>query len=163
MKKILLVSCLSLVSGVAHADDNMHATTRFGIADTSGGNLVVNGTPSSPQIHGNNALWIEKLTESGDADYLLLTDIGGAGCPALYSIAKVTASSTTPVAVFGNCSEPDGKKVIRGEKINIHFPTWQWRDFKPSKPTTFIYDIPTGTMTKDGKPLNTACKNNDCQ
>lgn len=164
MKKALLkltITCLTFSVGTAWADDVHKANTRFGLADGSGSVLEVNRHPAVPKVEGGD-LFVEKITETEKADYLLLTEVGGSACPALYSIAKVTAHSAEPIAFFGNCSDEPKKTVIQGKSITFTFPSYRPLRFKASPEATYVYDIPTGHLTKDGKPISTECKSGVC-
>lgn len=165
MKKALLkltISSLSFFFGTAWADDIHKANTRFGIADGSGSVLEVNGHPAVPKVDGGG-LFVEKITETDNADYLLLTEVGGSACPALYSIAKVTAHGAEPIAFFGNCSDEPKRTVIPGKSITLTFPGYRPLRFKAFPEANYVYDILTGRITKDGKSILTECKNGFCQ
>lgn len=163
------ISALTLVSalltalpvfygGVAMADDIHMAQTRFGLADGSANVLKVNGHLTTPEVDGNSGMFVEKITETADADYLLLTNVGGTACPALYSIVKVTGSTAMPMAWFGNCSDEPKRTIVPGKSVTLAFPGFSPLRFKGTSPETYVYDISTGVLKKDGKPVPTACK-----
>lgn len=165
MKKTLLkltITSLIFSVGTAWADDIHKANTRFGLADGSGLVLEVNGHPAVPKVDGGD-LFVEKLTETDNADYLLLTEGGGTACPALYSIAKVTAYGTHPIAFFGNCSDEPKRTIVPGKSITLMFPSYRHMGSKGTPEATYVYDIPTGSLKQDGKVINTTCKNGVCQ
>jgi hypothetical protein len=160
--KILSVFAGILSCGTAMADDIHKAQTRFGLVDGPDNILKINGRLTTPEIDGNNSLFVEKITRTEDADYLLLTNGGGTACPALFSIVKVTASSATPVSFFGNCADEPKRTVAPGKSITLSFPAFRPLKFKGAPATTYVYDIPTGHLTRDGKSVSTAC-NGKCQ
>ena len=144
------------------ADDIHKAQTRFGLVDGSDNVLKINGRLTTPEVDGNSGLFVEKITQTEDSDYLLLTSGGGTACYALFSIVKVSASSTTPVSFFGNCADEPKRTVIPGKSITLSFPAFRPLKFKGAPATTYVYDIPTGHLTRDGKSVSTAC-NGKCQ
>ncbi|MFT8922885.1 hypothetical protein [Acetobacter sp.] len=164
MKKIIAI-CLStlLAPSLACAGEDPHqAQTRFGLADGTTGTLVVARRPIKPSASANSFMFVEKIAQTQDADYLLLTSGGGSACPASFSIAKVTQSGTTPTAFFGNCDDRQSVKVIQGKSIVISLPAFESR-YSKAAPITVVYDIPTGTLKKNGKPLSATCKNDACE
>ncbi|GBD57990.1 hypothetical protein [Gluconobacter wancherniae] len=147
-----------LSGGAALADDIHMAQTRFGLADGSDNVLKVNGHLTTPEIDGNSGMFVEKITQTADADYLLLTDVGGTACPALFSIVKVTGTSATPMAWFGNCDDEPQRAIVPGKSVTLTFPAFRPLRFKGTPAVTYVYDIPTGVLKRDGKAVPTACK-----
>jgi len=160
MKKIFLLSIL-LFPSLAYADGNS-IQTRFGLADGTTGTLVVARKPTKPAASSNGSMLIDKITQTKDADYILLTSIGGTACPASFSIVKITKSFVTPTAFFGNCDDRQSIKVIPGKSIIVSLPKFQ-SQYKTSAATTITYDIPTGKLKENGKPLKTTCENDTCE
>ncbi|GBR42290.1 hypothetical protein [Gluconobacter roseus] len=144
MKKLFLFSALVFCPLSVNAEDVHQAATRFGIVDGSESIIKFHGKVVSPEIDGN---FVEKITESGGADYLLLTQMGGRYCDAMYLIAKVTSAGVTSQKEFGNCSEPK-THVIPNKSIVLDFPPYQ-----KDPAITVVYDIPTGTLTQNGKTI----------
>ena len=140
------------------ADDPHRAQTRFGLADGSDNVLKVNGHLTTPEIDGNNGMFVEKITETADADYLLVTGIGSAICPALFSIVKVTDASAIPMPYFGNCDEGPKRTIVPNKSITLVFPAYRPLRYKGAPTATYVYDIPTGALKKDGKSIPTNCK-----
>ncbi|MBS1018116.1 hypothetical protein JK205_04080 [Gluconobacter cerinus] len=158
LASVLLASVPLISSGAAMADDIHMAQTRFGLADGAANVLKVNGRLTTPEVDGNGGMFVEKITETADADYLLLTDIGGTACPALFSIVKVTGTSVTPMAWFGNCDDEPKRTIVPGKSVTLAFPAYRPLRFKGTSAATYVYDISTGVLKKDGKAVPTACK-----
>lgn len=158
LASVLLASVPLISGGAAMADDIHMAQTRFGLADGSANVLKVNGRLTTPEVDGNSGMFVEKITETADADYLLLTDIGGTACPALFSIVKVTGTSVTPMAWFGNCDDEPKRTIVPGKSVTLAFPAYRPLRFKGTSAATYVYDISTGVLKKDGKAVPTACK-----
>ncbi len=159
-----LFSVVPFVSGgTANADDIHMAQTRFGLADGSSNVLKINGRLTTPEIDGNSGMFVEKITEAGDADYLLVTNIGGTACPALFSIVKVAKASATPIAYFGNCNDEPKRMVVPGKSITLAFPAYRPLRFKGTPATTYVYTLATNELKQDGKPVPTACKGGTCE
>ncbi|KXV02182.1 hypothetical protein AD929_03510 [Gluconobacter potus] len=158
LASVLLTAVPGFSGGAAMADDIHMAQTRFGLADGSANVLKVNGHLSTPEIDGNSGMFVEKITETADADYLLLTDVGGSACPALYSIVKVTGTTATPMAWFGNCEDEPKRTIVPGKNVMLAFPAYRPLRSKGTSAETYVYDISTGVLKKDGKVVPTACK-----
>lgn len=155
----VFLSALPLICGGAATADDIHmAQTRFGLADGSANVLKVNGHLTTPEIDGNGGMFVEKITETADTDYLLLTDVGGSACPALYSIVKVTGTTATPMAWFGNCDDEPKRTIVPGKSVTLAFPAYRPLRFKGTSAATYVYDISTGVLKKDGNAVPTACK-----
>ncbi|GAN93859.1 hypothetical protein Gbth_038_007 [Gluconobacter thailandicus F149-1 = NBRC 100600] len=144
MKNLFFLSALIFCPLTVQAEDIHQATTRFGVVDGSTSIIKFRGKVVSPEIDGN---FVEKIAESGNADYLLLTQEGGRYCDAMYLIAKVTSKGVTSQKEFGNCAEPK-THVIPNKSIVLDFPRYQ-----KDQEITVVYDIPTGTLTQNGKPI----------
>lgn len=144
--------------GTAMADDLHRAQTRFGLADGSENVLKINGHPTTPEVDGDGGMFVEKISETADADYLLLTDVGGSVCPALYSIVKVAEHSVTPMAYFGNCNVDPKRTIVPGKSITLAFEAYHPLRYKGAPMATYVYDIPTGVLKKNGRVVSTDCK-----
>jgi len=162
---VLLSVAPFLSSGKARADDIHMAQTRFGLADGSSNVLKINGRLTTPEIDGNSGMFVEKITEAGNADYLLVTSIGGSGCPAFYSFVKVTRDSATPTAYFGNCSDLPKRSVVPGKSVTLVFPAYRpLRSTSGGVPAeSYVYSLTTNVLKKNGKPISTACKGGKCE
>lgn len=185
MKKFILAYLLLLISinSLGYAENSHHKPkfilpyseysdhhqiqTRFGLAYINKDHsLVIKNIPVKPSATGNNFLLVDKIAQTKDADYLLLSDGGGSGCPASYSIVKVTKFKATPTAFFGNCIDlvHDTLKVIPDKSIIASFPEHTMISTGVKLlATTIVYDIQTGTLKENGKPLDSSCKNNACE
>lgn len=162
-KSILTLLSIMFLPSLAFSQERVdQVQTRFGLADGQSGTLIFAGKPTKPSISANNSMMIKNITQTKDADYLLLISLGGTACPASYSIVKVTKFNAIPTAFFGNCDDREKVKVINGKSIIISLPTFQSKYSKEAA-TTIIYDILTGTLKKDGKQFNVNCKNNACE
>lgn len=161
-KCILTLLSIMFFPSLAFSQERVdRVQTRFGLADGQSGTLIFAKKPTKPSISANSSMMIKNITQTKDADYLLLTSLGGTACPASYSIVKVTKFNAIPTAFFGNCDDREKVKVIDGKSIIVLLPVFQSKYTKTAA-TTIVYDIPTGTLKKDGKPLKATCKNNVC-
>jgi hypothetical protein len=141
------------------------AQTRYGVFDGSTNTLTVNGHQTQPKVTGNSTLFVTKIGESGEADYLDVVSVGGNYCPSLHSIVKVTPAEVTPTAFFGNCDER-AKVAMTGDSVTVTLPPF----FGPpsmgpgmkAPAATYVYFLTNGRMLKNGRPISTACKNGVC-
>lgn len=149
----------------ARAESPREDQTRYGVASGSGplNTLLINGHPTTPRIAGNSALFVAKIAEAGNADILLLTSVGGQACDAQYAIVQVTPTGIKPpTAFFGNCISV--RPMISGQTITMKFPRNVGR-YATIPAEIDTYDIATGQMTKNGKPVSAVCRldNGVCQ
>ncbi|MBB2154802.1 hypothetical protein HLH33_00510 [Gluconacetobacter diazotrophicus] len=141
------------------------AQTRYGVFDGSSDALMLNGHPTQPRVTGNSTLFVRKIGESGEADLLFVTSVGGRACPSLYSIVKVTVTGIEPTAFFGNCDER-AKVAMNENTVTVALPAYvgplSMGPGIKSPAATFVYSIDSETLTKNGSPINTACKSGVC-
>lgn len=149
------------VAGV-HLDSERAARTRFGTVevDEKSGRLHFKGKPINPPIEENSGLSIINSYPVGDADVLLLQNLGGSGCPVQYRFVSVRARGVSATQEFGTCSDLmyptyDGKKRITVSMVGFvgpFEPVSAQRAAARSK-HVFVFDAEQGTLLEDGKPL----------
>jgi hypothetical protein len=156
-KYIFGITLLLLAGPSALAQESNSITTRFGALTVNAGVLLFKGTPVQPTIEANNSLDLSEPYQMGASDAVLVTDIGGTACPALYYFVTVTKSGAKVTPSFGTCS--DLIKVKRnGDSISISMPAYQG-PFESKraqlraarKRHLFIYRA--GVVTENGKPI----------
>ena len=88
-------------------DYDKKVKTRFGVVSVREDDkrLMFKGKPVLPAIEGNNGLSIVANYEMGPSDVLLLQDIGGTACPALFRFITVSAAGVRVTPEFGTCSD----------------------------------------------------------
>ncbi|PYD71615.1 hypothetical protein [Novacetimonas hansenii] len=141
--------------------DPHHAQTRFGDADTSSGTLTIAGQATTPRAMGNGALFVEKVGQVGDTDYLLLTSTGNALCPASFSIVRVDSGMATPTAFFGNCNDIHRVQIVHGQDIAVIQPEFTSSEADTPQAIT-VYSNSTRRLAENGAVLHTGCPNNLC-
>lgn len=104
--------------------------------------FLINGKPTTPLIEGNASLHVVEYVQVDGSDMVLLQNIGGAGCPALYHFVELTASGTKATKEFGTCSDlakiaKDGKGVV----VSL-----------PGRDGDHIYTYVNGQVMDNGKP-----------
>lgn len=166
-KSILALLSILLFPSLTYAkEDQQRVQTRLGLARvTNCTTLLIANEPTNPPIIASEFMSIQKITQTKDADYLLVGTFAGAGSAGLisYSIVKVTKSNAIPTAFFGNGTDAPTVKTINKTKIVISFAPFENQYIKEKTGSTVIYDIPTGTLKVNGKPFNATCQNNICQ
>ncbi|MCE2578747.1 hypothetical protein NO263_09125 [Gluconacetobacter entanii] len=142
--------------------DPHHAHTRFGDADTSSGMLSIAGQQTLPRAAGNGSLFVEKIGQVGDTDFLLLTSTGNALCPASYSIVRVDSSGIAiPTAFFGNCNDHHEVQIVHGQDIAVIQPEFTSSEADTPRTIT-VYSNSTRRLAENGTPLRAGCPNNLC-
>ena len=157
-KYILGITMLLLAGASALAQETNTITTRFGaLTINDEGALLFKGTPVQLTIEANNSLDLSEPYQTGASDAVLVTDIGGTACPALYYFVTVTKSGAKVSPSFGTCS--DLIKVKRnGNSISISMPGYAG-PFESKRAQLraarerhlFIYRA--GVVTENGKPI----------
>jgi hypothetical protein len=101
------------------------STTRFGaVSITDDQNVLFNGMPLSPKLEGRGTLSVREKIEVGNSDLLLIEEVAGSACPALYYFVRTSAAGAAATPSFGTCS--DEIKVSRdGERVSISMPGFQ--------------------------------------
>jgi hypothetical protein len=157
-KYIFGITLLLLADPSAPPQEISTVTTRFGaLTINDAGVLLFKGTPVQPTIEANNSLDLSEPYQIGASDAVLVTDIGGTACQALYYFVTVTKSGAKMTPSFGTCS--DLIKVKRtGDSISISMPGYQG-PFESKRAQLraarekhlFIYRA--GVVTENGKPI----------
>ena len=159
MRKYIFAITLLLLAGPgALAQEINTVATRFGaLTVNDAGVLLFKGTPVQPTIEANNSLDLSAPYQMGASDAVLVTDIGGTACPALYYFVTVTKSGAKVTPSFGTCS--DLIKIKRnGDSISISMPGYQG-PFESKRAQLraarerhlFIYRA--GLVTENGTPI----------
>ena len=86
--------------------------------------LLFEGKPVQPAVTGNNGLVIPALFTDGDADVVLVEDIGGTACPALFHFVRISKQGLNVSESFGSCS--DLIEIVQTQKfIQVSMPSSQ--------------------------------------
>ena len=123
-----LICLLGLLSTPAWAADSF-VETRFGMVGVSNNTLTFRGKAIEPKVAGNSGLSVAtaKVCQIGEADLVLVTDIGGTLCPARFRVAMFTRESVTVSEPFGNCSEViEGR--LSGDSLILTQPSLERSD-----------------------------------
>jgi hypothetical protein len=147
-------------------------TTRFGtltIEKLDGkvnfqGRVLYKGRPLHPDVHGNNALYVEKIFALARSDVVLFRDAGGDACPDLWYFVSVSSSGAASTPEFGSCGSLIG--TTRKDQTIVVLTRGFLGPFEPeasrvnaSKQThEFVYR--DGVVSENGKPVpcGAACK-----
>lgn len=140
------------------AQEGQEVSTRFGMLSIDEDKrLLFKGQPLDPPIEGNNSLELGEVTSIGPTDVVLITDIGGSGCPFTYYFVTTSASGAKGTPFFGTCNRLISLKR-KGNSIVLILPGF----YGPSMPAAarrraerqrhvFVYRA--GVVTKNGKPV----------
>lgn len=93
--------------------------TRFGAIGVHGLALTFQGKPLSPPVNGNSGLKVfpGDVHPIGDVDAVVITDVGGAMCPAQFLVATVSQAGVRVSKEFGNCSEALDARAVGGKLV----------------------------------------------
>jgi hypothetical protein len=125
-------------------------STRYGEVGVHNGALTFRGQPVEPRVEGNTDLMVTQANtyRIGDVDLVLVTDIGGALCPARFRAVAVTRAGATVTPVFGNCGEAIEVKVDDGRLRMVQPP----RGGEGAE-DVYVFDVVSDHVTENGKPL----------
>lgn len=138
-----IAAILAMLSLPAVAADPS-VPTRFGPISIAGGNaLTFRGKPLSPAVTGNSGLQVfpADVHPIGDVDAVVVTDVGGAMCPAQFLVFAVSKMGVTVSKRFGNCSEALDAKVVGGKLVMT-------QPGKTGGTDRWIWDAATGMVVK---------------
>lgn len=143
MKKFTaLFFLISILHMPIFADDAVK--TQFGIVSVSDENIIfVNEKPIKANIEVNNRLSIDANIDFKDGVAVLINNIGGGGCPALYRWLFLTKTETKITPEFGNCSDL-AKPIVKGNILLITLP-------KIGTAKKSVYEYNGSTITENGK------------
>lgn len=80
--------------------------TRYGHLTTNEhAQLVLNGRLIKPAIQANSSLSIKESYRIGDDHVVLIENIGGSACPALFNFVSIRANGAQSYPTFGTCSD----------------------------------------------------------
>jgi hypothetical protein len=121
--------------------------TRYGHLTTNAhAQLILNGRLVRPAIQANSSLSIKESFRIGDDHLVLIENLGGTACPALFNLVLVRANGAQSYPTFGTCSdiyqvERSGDSVVvsmQGESSQAH-----------------RYVFANGVLTDNGKQVGT--------
>lgn len=135
--------------------------TRFGVVSMreEDKRLLFKGKPVAPAIEGNNGLDIVAHYEMGQSDVLLLQNIGGTACPALFHFITVSAAGLRATPEFGTCSESiypsmDSKTATITITTNgFRGPFEPEVDKQKAYMTKTVFRFANGQLTENGKSV----------
>jgi len=108
-------------SVVERLSDN-NVTTPFGTLGVNDVNqLILNGHVASPVVQGNNALVIQYRVPLGTGHAILVGNLGGTACPALYRWVMFNKDGVNVTEEFGTCSDL-AEPTLRNSKAVITLP-----------------------------------------
>lgn len=80
--------------------------TRYGHLTTNEhAQLILNGRLVKPAIQANSSLSIKESYRIGEDHVVLIENIGGSACPALFNFVSVRANGAQSYPTFGTCSD----------------------------------------------------------
>ena len=133
-------------------------TTRFGVLSVDENKrLLFKGQPLNPPIDGNNLLELGKVMSIGATDVVLVTDIGGSGCPYTYYFVTISESGAKGSPFFGSC----GALVFlkrKGDSITLvtsgfRGPASSEAAKRRASRQRHIFVYRAGVVTYNGKPV----------
>jgi hypothetical protein len=149
-----LGGCLLIATNISLAQD---IPTRFGSLKIDNDyQLLYKGKPLVPEIRGNNGLSLigsYQLNEKNDI--VLLQDVGGSACPALFLFVTVSSGMAKSTSPFGSCS--DLAVVTKNiDSITVTMPGYKGPfESKTSKAQAekqkVIYVFKDGALSENGK------------
>lgn len=160
---LILALCWLAEAPPARAeDDGVAWTSRYGALrvdtrpgeespDIHGGELSLDGRVFHPRVQGNDFLLIERTWQSGALDFVLLQNVGGTACPAVFSIVILGPGIRSATPFFGTCSDIVINATQYGDSVTavvIH-------DYLDDGVTTYI--LHQGRVTENGVPLVMRC------
>jgi hypothetical protein len=84
-------------------------------------------SPAHPApVAGNNALHIVAHAERQSSDLVLLQNLGGTACPALYRIATISSAGIRVTPEFGSCSDIAALAWPDAEHPDAQAPKAEW-------------------------------------
>ncbi len=147
--EITKASDVYMESTISEDDYEESLKTRYGVVsvDEEENFLLFNGKRIKPEIQGNASLSIAANYEIGKTDILLLRNIGGTACPALFQFVYISPNGIRSSPEFGTCSDIIYPKF--DPKIGI---TISMADFEPIRKVIYRLTL-DGSITEDGKPV----------
>lgn len=140
----ILVLLLSV--GSAFANSSKTTQTRYGtLSINDDKQLLFKGQLVQPDVVGNALLLIEKTFLVGETDVVLLMNIGGTGCPALFHFVVIGKQGPQLVTEeFGTCSDiygvrQSGKSIIMDITSNEGPERYVFADRTLTKNGTVIF------------------------
>ena len=147
-----------MVSAITNYEKSIEG--RFGTLAVAADNvsLQMNGKPVLPGVAGNNSLSIAASYELGNADVVLVQNIGGSGCPAMYSFITLTKTSLRATPEFGTCSDiiritSDLKTSVTVVMVGFSGPFESAAGRGKAGMTKTVFRYSNGQMTRDGMNL----------
>ena len=135
----------ALTMGSVQATEWKTKDTRYGqVSVGAEQQLLFNGRLVEPVIQGNSSLHIQERFVVGDNDVLLIQNIGGSACPALFHFLVVDKQGTSVTSEFGTCSDlyeirQSGKSIIM--KVPAEYDAIN------------TYVFADGTLTENGRVI----------
>lgn len=143
-----LLGVLAVTASVsAFAYNGLEQITRYGkLSIDEESALLFNGKIVEPRIQGNNGLSFEEIFKIGNTDVVLIQNIGGTACPALFTLVTVSISGLSQTPDFGTCSDL-AESTTNGKSITITMPKIRGKGMAK-------YVFTGGKLTENGKPVN---------
>jgi hypothetical protein len=140
-----VAACLAWAAPAIAADGVV--TTRYGVVGVSNGALTFRGRPMEPRVEGNAGLMVAQadVYRVGEADLVLVTDVGGSFCPSRFRVVAVTRTGAKPSALFGNCGEAIDVKV-EGGRLRMTQPPPGGH----SGEDVYVFDVVSRAVTENG-------------
>ena len=137
--------------------------TRYGMLTVSPENvLLLDGKPTTPRIEGNSGLsFIEKFS-LGETDVVLVQDVGGSSCPAMFHIVEVNRGNNKASSAFGTCSDvvtqsvEGAKVVVKVSGFAGPFESDSNREKAGQKQAIYTYENGVVTESKEPAQLTSA-------
>lgn len=147
MRFAVTAVCLAWATSAAAADGAV--STRYGEIGVSGGALTFHGRPVRPPVEGNSGLVVmpSEIYRVGEADLVLVTDVGGSLCPARFRIVTATGTGVKVSSLFGNCGEAIDVQV-EGGKLRMTQPPYGGQ----GGGDVYLFDVTSGVVTENGRP-----------
>lgn len=111
------------------SSDSQTANTAPSSEGTPASTRVASATsPVNPPepVAGNNALHIVAHAERQSSDLVLLQNLGGTACPALYRIATISSAGIRVTPEFGSCSDIAALAWPDAEHPDAQAPKAEW-------------------------------------
>ena len=132
--------------------------TRFGVLSVDEDKrLLFKGQPLNPSIDGNNLLELGEVISIGATDVVLVTDIGGAGCPYQYYFVSISGSGVKATPPFGTCAVLTSLKR-KGDSITLIMsgfrgPASSEAAKRRASRQRHIFVYRAGVLTHNGRPV----------
>ena len=104
IRTIAMIATLLALTMCTGLDSRAQANAN-GLEVGAKGELLFHNRALQPPIHANSGLDIGRVFHMGDANVVLVTQIGGTACPYLYYLVTIRDSTAEATPEFGSCNE----------------------------------------------------------